>query len=143
MNTPITPRLVHRLAAIVYDSLLLFSVLFFAGLLAYPITRGHSSTLYTIYLWNVGFLYFAWQWLRGGQTLGMRTWHLQLQPTDGAHLTWRHVVIRFLVAIISWFAFGLGFLWAIVDKQHRTWHDFASNTQLIIVSKPEKLHNST
>ncbi|OQW90417.1 MAG: hypothetical protein BWK79_19975 [Beggiatoa sp. IS2] len=131
----LSPRLLRRFAAIIYDSLLLFSVLFFAGLLAYPVTRGQSSIIYTIYVWGVSFLYFGWQWLHGGQTLGMRTWFVQLQPTDGYQLTWRHVFIRFLVAILSWLPLGLGFFWALVDEQQRTWHDRASKTRLILLTK--------
>lgn len=129
-----SPRLIRRFAVITYDSLLLFSVLFFAGLLAYPVTRGQPSIVYTIYLWGVGFLYFGWQWLHGGQTLGMRTWSIQLQPTDNYQLTWRHVSIRFSVAILSWSLFGLGFFWALIDEQHRTWHDLASKTRLILIT---------
>jgi uncharacterized RDD family membrane protein YckC len=130
-----SPHLLRHFAVMIYDSLLLFSVLFFAGLLAYPVTQGQSSFVYTIYLWGVIFLYFGWQWLRGGQTLGMRTWHIQLQPINGNQLTWRQVFIRFSVAIVSWLVFGLGFFWVIIDERHRTWHDLASKTRLVLIAK--------
>lgn len=133
-----SPRLLRRFAVIFYDSLLLFSVLFFAGLLVYPFIQGQSAVfklIYEIYLWGVGFLYFGWQWLHGGQTLGMRTWYIQLQTTNGHQLTWRHVLIRLCVAVLSWLLLGLGFFWAILDKQNRTWHDLASKTRLVLLPK--------
>jgi len=137
-NLSSPPRLLRRFAAIFYDSLLLISVLFFAGLLAYPVTRGHASPFYTIYLLGVSFLYFAWSWLHGGQTVGLLCWRLQLQTVNGELLTWRRVLIRFIVAMVSWLVFGIGFFWAIFDTQRRTWHDWVSGTRLVYVPKNQK-----
>lgn len=123
---------------IVYDSLLLFGVLFFAGALAYPLTHAEISPLYQIYLLMVSFLYFAWSWLHGGQTLPMKAWRIQLQSTDGKAVTWQQAALRFLMAIISWLALGIGFLWAIVDKKHGTWHDWVSGTRLVLLPKQKK-----
>ena len=39
------------------------------------------------------------------------------------------------MAIISWAGLGMGFFWAIVDKQHRTWHDLGSDTRLVHLGK--------
>jgi len=120
--------------AILYDSLLIISALILAAALAYPITNGQISLAFRIYLLMVIFFYFAWPWLHGGQTLGMKAWRIQLQSTDNQPLSWQHVVRRFLVAIISWLGL-IGFLWAIVDKQQRTWHDLGSNTRLVYLGK--------
>ncbi|MEJ1377571.1 MAG: RDD family protein, partial [Candidatus Sedimenticola sp. (ex Thyasira tokunagai)] len=38
-------------------------------------------------------------------------------------------------AIISWLALGLGFLWLLVDRKNRTWHDRLSGTRLIMLEK--------
>jgi uncharacterized RDD family membrane protein YckC len=120
------------LAALFYDSLLLFSVLFFAAGLFQWLTQGNSPLIvFRIYLLIVWFGYFAWPWLRGGQTLGMTAWRIQLQTTDGKPLGWQHVSRRWLMAGVSWLVLGMGFFWAIVDKQHRTWHDLASQTRLV------------
>jgi len=45
-------------------------------------------------------------------------------------------VIRFITALFSWGLAGLGFLWALVDKQNRGWHDLSSKTILIDLRKP-------
>ncbi|MDM8557788.1 RDD family protein [Candidatus Parabeggiatoa sp. HSG14] len=130
--------LFRYLAAIFYDSLLLLSVLFLAAALAYPFSQGQVNFIFRIYLLIVCFFYFAWPWLHGGQTLGMKAWYIRLQATDGKVLTWRHVLLRFSMAIVSWSTLGIGVLWMLVDKQQRTWHDKVSNTclvRLVIISK--------
>jgi uncharacterized RDD family membrane protein YckC len=125
--------LLRRFAAILYDSLLLFSVLFFANglfIVVIPIESSMQLLLQQLYLLMVSFLYFAWSWLRGGQTLGMMAWQIQLQPIEGKQITVWLMVRRFVMAIFSWFL-GLGFFWAIWDKEGRTWHDWASETRLV------------
>jgi len=122
--------------AIIYDSLLLVSVLFFATGLVLALTGGQVSQDYKIfyqfYLLMVCFFYFSWPWLRSGQTLGMKAWRIQVQSIDGSPLTWRQVSLRFFMAIVSWLVLGMGFFWAVVDKQHRTWHDRVSDTRIVL-----------
>lgn len=125
----------RRFAAMVYDSVLLFAVLYFAGLVAYPITQGQSSPAYSLYLFVVMFLYFGWQWRHGGQTLGMKTWRVQLRPTEAKPVTWWQTLIRFMISWVSLLAFGLGFFWSLWDEQRRTWHDYVSQTQLVVLPK--------
>lgn len=122
------------LAVLFYDSLLLFSVLFFATGLFQWLTQGNSPLIiFRIYLLIIWFGYFAWPWLRCGQTLGMTAWRIQLQTTDGKPLGWQHVSKRFFMAGVSWLVLGMGFFWVLVDKQRRTWHDLASHTQLVSI----------
>ncbi len=125
--------LLRRLAAIFYDSLLLFSVLFFATGLFIALISADSSThpVLQIYLLIVSFFYFAGFWRRGGQTLGMMAWQIQVQSLEGQTVTWWQIVRRFVMAILSWSIFGLGFFWALWDKKGRTWHDWASGTRLV------------
>jgi len=35
-----------------------------------------------------------------------------------------------MVAILSWGFCGLGFLWILIDKNQRSWHDHLSKTAL-------------
>jgi uncharacterized RDD family membrane protein YckC len=65
----------------------------------------------------------------------MKVWRLQLQSISGQPLSWQQILVRFLIGIVSWLAFGLGFFWAIVDKQHRTWHDQVSDTCVVLLPK--------
>ncbi|MCK5718347.1 MAG: RDD family protein [Thiomargarita sp.] len=129
----ICTNLFRHFAAIFYDSLLLFSVLFFAAAIIYPLI--HEGLIFQLYLLTIWFLYFAWAWKRGGQTLGMKAWRIKLQSTQGEKISWQQTLIRFLVAILSILVFGLGFFWAIISGKKQTWHDRASNTCIVLIAK--------
>jgi uncharacterized RDD family membrane protein YckC len=129
--------LLRRLAAISYDCLLLVAVLFFASLPLIVVSGGavHSGHLsYQLYLLGICFLYYGWQWTHGGQTLGMKAWRLQVvDRNDNAPLTWKAAALRFAAAILSLLSAGLGFAWALFDRQSLAWHDRLSGTRLRIV----------
>ena len=134
------PSLLRRLAAIFYDALLLVGVLFVASLPLPFIPQDIDDVwwirlLVQAYLLLVCLLFFAWFWVHGGQTLGMRAWRLQVTKSDGSPITWNSAVIRFFSAILSWLVFGLGFLWVLVDKERKAWHDRLSNTTLSLEPK--------
>jgi len=136
------PGLLRRTGAIFYDALLLAAVLFVAAALVLLFTGGKAvkpyNPLFSAYLFLVCLLYFAWPWVRGGQTLGMKTWRLRVQRADGGTLTWRDAVLRFLTAITSWAPLGAGFLWVLLDKDKMAWHDRLSKTALVVVPKPKQ-----
>jgi len=127
--------LLRRFGAIFYDSFLLLTVLFVASFIIIIPTRIKPEDpyffLFQVYIFIIAYVFFAWCWTRGGQTLGMRTWKMKLVNEDGSLVSWGSALLRFAIAIISWLVFGLGFLWSLWDKQHRTWHDIASKTKLI------------
>jgi uncharacterized RDD family membrane protein YckC len=128
------PGLLRRLAAIVYDTILLAAVLFAATAAILPFNAGNAfrpgQYFYPAYLIGVSFLFFAWFWTHGGQTLGMRAWKIKVLTTDGNPINWRQAVLRFASALISWAVLGLGFWWILCDKQKRGWHDRLSHTML-------------
>ena len=130
--------LLRRLLAILYDSLLLFSLLFFATLILLPVTGGKAfpgnSHLYHIYLSICSYLYFAWQWAHGGQTLGMKAWRIRLMTMDNRVIGWRQASLRVLLAVISCLTFGAGFLWIFFDRDALAFHDRFSGTKLIRIN---------
>lgn len=99
---PLPAGLLRRLGAILYDTLLLFSLLFIATALVLPLAGGQAvaagSPLFSIYLLAVCFGFFGWFWTHGGQTLGMRAWKIRLQRYDGGNVTWGQALGRFLLA---------------------------------------------
>lgn len=136
--------LFKRFAAIIYDMFLLAALLFLAEIIPFAlygdaITRDNSPffiyLLNQFYLLVVSFLFFGWFWTHGGQTLGMKTWRLLLQTSDGHNLNWSQAGLRFVAAILSWIVLGLGFIWSLIDKDKRTWHDIISATVLIQLEK--------
>ena len=126
--------LFRRLMAMLYDLLLLLSLLLFATALALLITRGtldYHHPLFRTYLFLICFLFYAWFWTHGGQTLGMRAWGLRVQRLDGLPISLWQALLRFLSAIPSWAVFGLGYLWLLVDKDHMAVHDRISESVIV------------
>jgi len=126
----------RRLAAAAYDLLLVLALLMvLTGLVI--LARGGAaidpgSIWFQALLIAAWWLYFAWSWTHGGQTIGMRAWRLILQSEapDG-RIGWRQASLRFAAAGFSALPVGLGFLWAAFDPDHRSWHDRWSRTSLM------------
>lgn len=122
-------------AAMVYDGLLTLAILFLATALALVATGGEAippgTVIYNVYLVLAAFPYFAWCWVRGGRTLGMRAWKLRLRRSDGGLPGLRHAALRYAAALVSLAALGLGFLWMLVDPQRLSWHDRLSGTRVL------------
>ncbi|HBZ48578.1 MAG TPA: hypothetical protein DEO93_15690, partial [Stenotrophomonas sp.] len=81
--------------------------------------------------WVVTGVYAVESWRRGGQTLGMRPWRLQVVGADGTAPTRRQLWLRYAVGTLSVLLGGLGLWWALIDRQRLTWHDRASGTRLV------------
>lgn len=127
------PGFLRRLAAQIYDLFLLIAVLFLATALLLPFTAGVAVSaqqvlIYRIYLVVVSFFFYGWFWTHGGQTLGLRAWKIKVMTLDQKPIRWTQALLRFATAIGSWGLFGLGFLWILVDKNRRGWHDHLSKT---------------
>jgi uncharacterized RDD family membrane protein YckC len=126
------PGLLRHLAAIIYDFFLLIAVLFVATALILPLNAGVAFTArqiaYPVYLLVISFLFYGWFWTHGGQTLGLRAWNLKVLTLNQQNMSWRQALLRFLTAILSWSICGLGFLWIVLDKNQRSWHDYLSGT---------------
>ena len=80
--------------------------------------------------WAVTGLYATLSWRRGGQTLGMRPWRLQVSNPDGSAPSRRQLWLRYSVGTVSVLLGGLGLWWALLDRQRLTWHDRASGTRV-------------
>ena len=132
------PGLLRRLAALVYDALLLFSLLFAATVPMLIVTGGRAigpnEPLFAAYLLAVSYVYFGWCWTRSGQTLGMRAWRMRVCTPEGTPLGWRHALGRFAAAIVSIGAAGVGLLWVVFDRDRLSLHDRLSGTVLEMVS---------
>lgn len=129
----------RRIGIMFYDAILLIAVLFFASLafmLPSQITYGHPLYfLYVIYIYLVAFIFYAWFWTHGGQTLGLSTWRVQLVSDRADHVTWRQAFIRYTVSFLSWVSLGIGYLWVYTNKDRLAWNDIASNTRLLRTNK--------
>jgi uncharacterized RDD family membrane protein YckC len=136
------PSFFRYTAIIFYDALLLLAVLFFATLLILPFNAGiafsREQFLYPAYLVFVSFLFYGWFWTHGGQTVGLKAWKVRLLSNNYGPISWRQALIRWIVSLLSWGSLGLGFLWVLVDKNQRSWHDMASKTGLYLEQVDKK-----
>lgn len=113
--------LFHRLAALLYDILLAIAIAFVATAAMLPLTRGEAiltatqgplgHAYHAVWLLAV-FAYFGCCWTRGGQTLGMRAWRIELQTSAGLRLGWAGAAGRYLlgVAILVLAILGIWYL---------------------------------
>jgi uncharacterized RDD family membrane protein YckC len=138
-----SPSLLRRLAAMFYDALLVVALVAVVNAVALGVvvrmTAGEQRVLdahvvqaLTV-LSIVGF--FCLFWLRGGQTLGMQAWRIKLVDFHGGPPSAGRALLRCLGACLSAACLGLGYVWCIIDRKHRYWHDYISGTELILLPK--------
>lgn len=134
---PILPASIgRRLAATLYDGLLLLALWMSAVLLEVLVTDalglGRSPALTRALLLSIAAFFFAWCWTHGGQTLGGRAWRLRVERLDGQPLNAATALLRF-VAAISWLP--LGVIWALAQHDRRALHDLISGTRVVLLPK--------
>lgn len=98
-----TPGLLRRLAAFVYEGVLLFGVTMIAGLVYAGLTQQRHALQGRIglmaFLFAVFGIYFVWFWSHGGQTVAMKAWHIRLVTDTGAPVSRARAMLRYL---LSW-----------------------------------------
>ncbi len=147
--------LIRRIAAICYDAFLAIALMMVVTLLYQQVilrffygSEGLKALaesggldidpiLSTLLLFAV-FAFFAKFWTHNGQTLGMQVWGVRIQNADGTAIDLWQALLRFLIAIMSWLALGLGYWWMLWDKQRRMWQDIYSESQ--VVQLPKNIH---
>jgi uncharacterized RDD family membrane protein YckC len=92
-----------------------------------------SNPLWLIYLTLAIQYYYVWCWVKGGQTVGMRTWNLKLCKQDGSLLSWKEAYIRSVLSLG-----GLAMFWSVFDKDKRGWHDIPCNCRTVVLPKDYK-----
>lgn len=66
-----------------------------------------------------------------GTTPGGRVNSLKIAACDGTPLSWKHNVPRALMSVVSAYVVGLGYVWALWDKDRKGWHDKVSGTMVV------------
>jgi len=133
---PPVPGVARRLACALYDLLIsvaLVIVATFPFVLVFgDSTQGWRRHLLQAWLVAVVGTYYVAFWTRSGQTLPMKTWRIAVvRAGDGGPLLLFQAVHRFLLAVLSTLALGLGFLWALVDRDRQFLHDRLAGTAIV------------
>jgi uncharacterized RDD family membrane protein YckC len=152
----------RRIAAMIYEAIVVAAVLFIASLLFQGAATGRligaSRLAFQIYLVTVLGLYFVWFWHRG-QTLPMRAWRLRLVARDGRPVTPARALLRYFTAAaaigtsfaaalylrehpdaaLAWVALVPGpasVAWALADRDRQALYDRIAGTRLVIAVPP-------
>jgi uncharacterized RDD family membrane protein YckC len=129
-----------RLAALAYDLFPLAALWMTTAALFLLGAHGEVDAAHPPAIYRVGLQlallaitasYFVFSWSRGGQTIGMRAWRIRIMAADGSPLPWPRALLRFIVALVSLGALGLGFLWCLIDRERRAWHDLAARATCV------------
>lgn len=124
----------RRMAAFIYEGVLLFGVLMLVGMVFGVAAQQRHALQDRAGLQAVVFLslslYFIWFWIKGGQTLAMKTWHVRLVRADGLPVTLFQAALRFIMSwlwfwpslLLSWLAgwhqsreiLGLMLVWIVI-----------------------------
>jgi uncharacterized RDD family membrane protein YckC len=126
--------LTRRLGAMLYDGLLLLALMLCLTVLLVmarggPVPPGEAP--YQLALGAIASGFYLWFWTRRRQTVGMRAWQLQVIRADGGPLSLRDAALRLAGSVVSLAAFGLGYLWILVDPAGLAWHDRLSGTRIV------------
>lgn len=96
----------RRFAASIYDGLLLLGIWMASLLLSLPLQHAlglpAGSPITRAAVFVIGFGFFGWFWTRGGQTLGMRAWKLQVRRSDASSLRWPVALLRYVAMLAYW-----------------------------------------
>lgn len=128
----------RRLVCMLYEGLVVFSILLIGFLLPQIVLSGFGWSIGPKLLWiHIVVLllaYFVWCWLNGGQTLPMKTWKLRVANQDGSAIRPLQAILRYLAAWPSILLLGAGLFWAIFDKDHQFLHDRIAGTKIVPAS---------
>lgn len=116
----------RRFVALVIDHLLVGLAV---GILSSFIRNGAGAggfflLLSVIYQW-----YFLTQ--RDGQTIGKMIMNIRVVKVGGEPLTVSDVILRMIGYWVNGLVFGLGWIWALVDKDRQGWHDKIAQTYVV------------
>jgi uncharacterized RDD family membrane protein YckC len=156
------PTVGRRLAALAYEAVILFGIVFFAGYLFSTLTQQRNGLVHrdllAAWIALVVGVYFVWFWTHGGQTLPMKTWRLILVGPHGEPVRPMRAVVRYLAAWL-WFlpplalhpllhlpllaTFGAAAawftLWAATARLHGARqfpHDRLARTRIVVRNEP-------
>ena len=132
------PSLIKLGACLLYELLTIIAIVFVsAGIFVWLFgnaTYGLKRLMLQLFLWCVIGAYFIWCWLKSGQTLAMQAWRIKVLDHHDQLLNLKLAVLRYVLVSISLLFCGIGFLWAIVDKERLFLHDRLLKCHLVLPS---------
>lgn len=138
----------RRLAAMVYDSLLLIAIaIIISGIHLWLsiVLTGEAQATAIGFKWDlliillvVFYGFYAYFWRKSGQTPGMVAWRVMVINFEGKTLSHKQCTIRFIVGIPCLILGGIGILWVLFDPKNQAIYDYAASTEVILLAKNKK-----
>jgi uncharacterized RDD family membrane protein YckC len=117
-----------------YEAILIFAVAFFAAWIFFFASGGREALsgwprlALQLFIAAVLAAYFLWCWLRGGQTLAMKAWRIQLVGVTPGRALLRLVLAALFVPTL------ISFFWVFLDRDRQFLHDHLAGTRLVTAS---------
>jgi uncharacterized RDD family membrane protein YckC len=123
----------RRLAAVLYDTVLVIGVLAVLGLLTLPLLKGKlpvpaeiGAAAYALYAVQLLVIagFFGFFWTQRGQTLGMLAWRMRITDEEGRAVRWEQCLRRLATLVVLLTPFFVGDrLW--FSRWQDTWRSIA------------------
>lgn len=122
-----------RFVAVLIDGLILLPVNLIFGVIAYQNKEmANIQYLGTLITWAYSVYFIS----KDGATLGKKAMKIRVVKTDGSGLTlWEAVLREVIGKFISSLLLGIGYLWAIWDKNKQGLHDKIAGTYVVTKEK--------
>jgi uncharacterized RDD family membrane protein YckC len=132
--------LLRRLGGMIYDFLVIIALWMITLFALVTINKGNAvgGVGLQSLLFLEAFFFFAWFWRQDGQTVGMMAWRMRIVTAEGGPPSLSQITARFAGACLAAACLGLGYFWALVDPERRTWSDMMSDTRVVVEPKPDK-----
>ncbi len=139
-----------KLGAWLYDALISIAIYFLWVTFTSPLIRWiiggnqdwladtswKDTTVYQYYMitpWLFVLLYFVYNHVKSGQTVGMSAWKLRLVKLNGSRVTWLQATARSILSIL-----GAGIISSVFNAQKRGWHDLMTGSRVVLMPDQKK-----
>ena len=124
--------LIDRLAANIIDSFLILIPLMIVGVITSSPGQPVPRQIVQFVMMAVPVAYHWYFWTRReGQTPGKFALGIRVIKADGSKIGDIDAVMRAIGYHVSAMLFGLGFIWALLDKNNQSWHDKIARTYVV------------
>ena len=91
-----------------------------------------ALTIMIVVVTIIGLAYFPYFWARSGATPGMKVMGLRVvRDADGGPISTGQAILRLVGYWVSGLVLYLGYIWILIDKRRRGWHDLIAGTVVI------------
>tara|TARA_B100000959_G_scaffold164179_1_gene172070 strand:- start:2009 stop:2398 length:390 start_codon:yes stop_codon:yes gene_type:complete len=120
---------VTRIWAIIYDTLLVFSLIFAIGLIVQAVFGDLGNVFFYVVTLPTSYIYFSQSWTKGRQTLGMKALKFQIVQQNGENITHKQALTRLFCAAIT--LIFIGHLYMFFNDDNLSLQDKISKTLFV------------